>query len=186
MAKESVKDRIISAASDLFYIDGYNQTGINKILEVAQVSKDSMYRHFRSKEAIAVAYLEKRHWLFMQGLEEFVVNEKDGNDKVLAVFDCIEYYIGKFEFRGCGFQNIITDLPKGQDSIVEAVRIHINDFHLFIYNELKKNAIADKKAKELSAEIFVLLEGALILSQIQKSTAPINVGKRACRKILNM
>ncbi len=42
MVKESVKDKIILTASELFYMDGYNQTGINKILEVAKVSKDSM------------------------------------------------------------------------------------------------------------------------------------------------
>ena len=61
MKREGVKERIITAASHVFYFDGYNQTGINKILKEAEVSKDSMYRHFRSKEDIAVAYLIGRH-----------------------------------------------------------------------------------------------------------------------------
>ena len=61
MKKLGVKDRIVETASDLFYHNGYNQTGINQIIAEAGVAKASMYQHYRSKEDIAVAYLRKRH-----------------------------------------------------------------------------------------------------------------------------
>ena len=60
MEKKGAKERIIDAASHLFYFEGYNQTGINQILKESGSSKDSMYRHFSSKEEIAVTYLKKQ------------------------------------------------------------------------------------------------------------------------------
>ncbi|MFT6754704.1 MAG: AcrR family transcriptional regulator, partial [Urechidicola sp.] len=53
MRKQGVKERIIATASDLFYNQGYNQTGINQIISEAGVAKASLYQHFRSKEDIA-------------------------------------------------------------------------------------------------------------------------------------
>ena len=52
MEKKGAKERIIDAASHLFYFEGYNQTGINQILKESGASKDSMYRHFSSKEDV--------------------------------------------------------------------------------------------------------------------------------------
>ena len=69
MEKKGAKERIIEAASRLFYFKGYNQTGINQIIAEANVAKASMYQHFRSKEDIAVAYLIRRHAMWMGNLK---------------------------------------------------------------------------------------------------------------------
>ncbi|CAM4407001.1 TetR/AcrR family transcriptional regulator [Zobellia nedashkovskayae] len=182
--RESVKDRIITAASELFYFDGYNQTGINKIIEEAQVSKDSMYRHFGSKEAIAVAYLEKRQRMISQEMTEFISAYSPGNDKIIGIFDYLLHWLGEVDFRGCGFQNIITDIPKDQESIKDAVRMYKNEVHEFIQNELNKTASEEMDTIEISNEVMVLIEGAIMLSQIQKNTWPLIAAKKACIKIL--
>lgn len=61
MKEQSVRERIIDTASRLFYFNGYNQTGVNQIIKEASVAKASLYQHFRSKEDIAVVYLQRRH-----------------------------------------------------------------------------------------------------------------------------
>ncbi|MEO9891871.1 TetR/AcrR family transcriptional regulator [Aurantibacter sp.] len=184
MSKLKVKEKILTAASELFYFDGYNQTGVNKILEKAQVSKDSMYRHFGSKEAIAVAYLEKKQKTLMIDLNEKLSSHKSGPEKVLGLFDYLIEWLGEVDYRGCGFQNIITDIPNDQDAIKEAVRNSKNEVHEFVYKQLKNSTQMKVTAKESSEEVMVLIEGALILSQIQKDTWPIVAAKKACVKVL--
>mgnify|MGYP003651832477 CR=1 FL=1 len=49
MKKLGVRERIIGTASELFYNQGYNQTGINQIIDQAGVAKASMYQHFNCK-----------------------------------------------------------------------------------------------------------------------------------------
>ena len=45
----------------MFHKQGFNSTGINQIIEEAKVAKASFYQHFKSKEDLCVAFLEKRH-----------------------------------------------------------------------------------------------------------------------------
>lgn len=185
MKREGVKERIITAASHLFYFDGYNQTGINKILKEAEVSKDSMYRYFRSKEDIAVAYLIGRHSMWMGKLNTYVKSEKSNKKKVIASFDYLIDWLENVDFRGCGWQNIIADLPKDHDKIRDQAVLHKNELRKWIHNLLiEEGQYSTSEAKELGDEVIVLIEGAIILSQIQKEAWPIITAKRTCVKLL--
>jgi AcrR family transcriptional regulator len=180
MKRQGVKERIIETASELFYNNGYNQTGINQIIAEAGVAKASMYQHFRSKEDIAVAYLKQRHINWMRSLQEFVSSKVTNKEKIIASFDYLESWLSSVNYRGCGFQNIICDLPQDQQKIKDQVLLHKTDVKKLIDSLLHD----DTNQKDLGDEIVVLLEGAIILSQIQKNSWPIASAKRAAIKLL--
>ena len=46
MRESAVKDRILDTASRLFYDQGYHITGINQIIEEAEIARASLYNHF--------------------------------------------------------------------------------------------------------------------------------------------
>jgi AcrR family transcriptional regulator len=185
MKKLGVKDRIVETASDLFYNNGYNQTGINQIIAEAGVAKASMYQHFRSKEDIAVAYLRKRHINWMGSLQDFVASNKSNKQKLIGSFDYLESWLTSVEFRGCGWQNIITDLPQDHDKIRNQAVLHKNDVRAWVHTLLKEtDGYSEKQAKQLGDEVVILLEGAIILSQIQKDKWPIIAAKRAAIRLL--
>lgn len=185
MRKLGVKERIIETASDLFYSQGYNQTGINQIIEEAGVAKASMYQHFRSKEDIAVAYLIARHTMWMGKLEESISKQKGSKRKVIGIFDYLMEWLTAVNFRGCGWQNIITDLPENHDKIKNQAIFHKNELRIWVQEKLmEEEEFTTKKAKDLGDQVLVLIEGAIILSQIQKNSWPIATAKRACKKLL--
>lgn len=187
MKKPTVKERIINTASELFYFQGYNQTGINQIIDEAGVAKASMYQYFRSKEDIAVAYLKARHIMWMGKLNECVERKDNEGGKVLGCFDYLTEWLTEVNFRGCGWQNIITDLPEDHVKIKDQAILHKNDFRTFIHNLLKENdGYTNKQAEQLGDEILILLEGAIILSQIQKNDWPIRSAKSACKKLITI
>ncbi len=180
MRKLSVKERVIETASSLFYFNGYNQTGINQIIAESGVAKASMYQHFRSKEDIAVAYLQGRHIMWMVKLNECVDRVNHKNGKVLGCFDFLTEWLTEVDFRGCGWQNIITDLPKNHTKIMDQAILHKNEFREWIHNLMKEENIYTKdQAEKLGDEILILIEGAIILSQIQKNDWPIKRAKSA-------
>lgn len=186
MKKLGVRDRIIETASDLFYNQGYNQTGINQIIDQAGVAKASMYQHFRSKEDIAVAYLITRHIMWVRKLEERVLKEKSPKGKVIGVFDYLMDWLTEVNFRGCGWQNIITDLPIDHNKIKDQAILHKNELRSWVQKQLTVEAeYTNQKAKDLGDQVIVLIEGAIILSQIQKNSWPIKSAKKACKKILS-
>src|SRR5579872_4394601 len=69
---ESVKDSqridprttILEAADHLFYTEGIRATGTEKIMSIAAVAKATFYRHFESKDALVLAYLDNRDQSF--------------------------------------------------------------------------------------------------------------------------
>ena len=58
------RERILETASRLFYTQGYNNTGINQILDEAKVAKASLYLHFGSKDELGIHYLKagRKEW----------------------------------------------------------------------------------------------------------------------------
>ena len=186
MKELSVRERIIRTASDLFYFNGYNQTGINQIIKDANVAKASMYQHFRSKEEVAVAYLNGRHHMWMGNLFDFVAHKKSNKEKIIASFDYLLDWLNEVNFRGCGFQNIICDIPNDHDKVKAQVVSHKNDLRKWIQSKLKEDGdYSSKEADELGDEILVLIEGAIMLSQIQTKDWPITSAKNTCIKLLS-
>jgi AcrR family transcriptional regulator len=185
--KPGVKERILKTAAELFYFEGYNQTGINQIISEAKVAKASMYQHFRSKQDIAVAYLQERHEMWMNMLFDYVLNKEKGTAQIISCFDFLDAWLNKVDFRGCGFQNIITDLPKEQIKIPEVVYFHKKALKKWIQTNLSQvSDIKPKEVEPLSLEIMVLVEGAIMLSQINKNNAPILAAKRTCEKLFKI
>jgi len=54
------RERILEVADRLFYAEGVGATGTEKIMALAEVAKATFYRHFESKDALVLAYLENR------------------------------------------------------------------------------------------------------------------------------
>jgi AcrR family transcriptional regulator len=186
MRKQGVKERIIATASDLFYNNGYNQTGINQIIAEAGVAKASMYQHFRSKEDIAVAYLKQRHINWMGSLIDFVSSADSNKEKLIMSFDFLKTWLDEVNYRGCGFQNIICDLPQDQQKIKDQVVLHKNDLKELVYKLLKEDGdYTNSEAEALGNELLVLMEGSIILSQIQNRNWPILAAKSAGIKLLS-
>lgn len=184
MKKLSVKERVIEAASRLFYNEGYNQTGINQIISEASVAKASMYQHFRSKEDIAVAYLQGRHIMWMGKLQSFVAENSDAKGKLIGSFDYLMHWLEEVDYRGCGFQNIICDIPLDHQKIKDQVQLHKSELRQWIHTLIKEdNSLSVKDAEALGDEILVLQEGAIILSQIQKESWPIATAKITAQRV---
>ena len=82
--------RLLDAASDLFYDRGIRAVGVDLIAETAGTTKKTLYDRFGSKDALVALYLRRRalRWQeFLTGrLEE---SGPDAADQVSAVFDAL-------------------------------------------------------------------------------------------------
>ena len=55
------RERLLATASDLFYAEGINSVGVNRIVSAGNVTLATFYRHFPSKQDLVVAYLHRIH-----------------------------------------------------------------------------------------------------------------------------
>jgi len=80
------RERILNAAQRLFREQGINNTGMNQLCEVAQVSKHTAYQHFAGKDELIAAYLR---WLDSDAMLDSVFGRTDltPRERLLAVFE---------------------------------------------------------------------------------------------------
>ena len=85
--KRSPRERLLEAASELFYAEGIQSVGIDRVIERAGVAKASLYSTFGSKEELVRAYLDERHAKLLAWRRAAAAAVDDPVEKILAVFD---------------------------------------------------------------------------------------------------
>jgi AcrR family transcriptional regulator len=111
-ATRSARDRLLTAAGELFYESGIAATGVDAVLRRAGVSPATMYAHFAGKDALVAAYLEQRHHRWRQTWDEVLGERTDPVERLLSVFDAVTRYRQREgNRRGCAFLAAATELP---------------------------------------------------------------------------
>ena len=174
----SKRDQLLEAAWRLFYRDGYHATGIDRILAEAGVAKMTLYKHFRSKEELILAVLEKRSQLFWESFSRFLQAKKRTPDQqLLAVFEWLISWIKGKEFRGCFFQKAMAEYQEVQDPIHQAALAHKTAFHAEIRRLVAAAGLT--RAKGLADQLALLVEGAIVNSHAIGSSTPAVHAKEA-------
>lgn len=159
--KESLRNQILKVADELFYRDGIHVTGVDTIIAKSGVAKTTLYRYFRSKDDLVVAYLEDRNRRFWECIEA-AINQAPDDPKaqLLAIFEWLEELLAKPDCYGCPFLITITEFPALDYPGHQVAVAHKNQMRDQL-TELAKQAGA-AKPKELGAHLLMLLDGAFV------------------------
>jgi AcrR family transcriptional regulator len=124
-AHRSPRERLLEAAGELFYAEGVQSVGIDRVIERAGVAKASLYSTFGSKEELVRAYLDERHARIVGRLRAAVDAVDPGNpvERILAVFDAQAELFRGPDFHGCAFTAAAAEAPR-DGRIDEAARAY--------------------------------------------------------------
>jgi AcrR family transcriptional regulator len=158
------RERILAAASDLFYRQGIRAVGVDAIAEAAGTNKMTLYRHFESKDALVAEYLRRlsgKSDVFWARIKE----EHPGNPRkqLGAWIEAAGRDANDPQGRGCALANAAVELAEKDHPARRVIEEH-------------KRATRDRLAKlcaeaglkqpeMLADELFLLLEGARVCSQ---------------------
>jgi AcrR family transcriptional regulator len=179
----SKRDQLLETAWQLFYRDGYHATGIDRILSKAGVAKMTLYKHFRSKEELILAVLEKRSGQFRESFSEFLDAKKRTPERdLLAVFDWLITWVESKEFRGCLFQKAMAEYQELEDPIHQAALAHKTAFH----DEIRRLVVAAglAKPKALTDQLALLVEGAILNSHAVGASTPAVHAREAAQTLV--
>jgi len=110
-ARRPARERLLAAAEELFYQEGVQSVGIDKVIERAGVAKASLYGNFNSKDDLVRAYLDSRFEARRAAIETKLALHKAPREKMLAVFDAMTEAIAKPNYRGCAFLRATAEMP---------------------------------------------------------------------------
>ena len=181
MEKKPVKERLLETAGRLFYEQGYHATGINQIINEAEIAKASFYQHFPSKEALCVAYLEERHLHSHELQKEFISDGKTPTDRVCNLFQNIRRNAELYNFNGCHFLNISAEIHEYDSGIRQVVRKHKTKLIKLIEDTL----CGYQNSKQLAEMIYVIYEGANMTVKNYRELWPLERSIEAVRALLS-
>src|SRR5215470_6538566 len=176
------RDRLLDAASELFYEHGVHTVGIDTIIERAGVAKASLYSAFGSKEELVRAYLEARHASRRATVLAEMALHDDPRGKLLALFDVLETTVTRPQFRGCAFANASAE--SAPDSAAAEVTRHARAWLLAVMTE-QAMALGAAEPALLARQLTLLYDGALAQSRLDRGPAAATAAKAAAQALID-
>jgi AcrR family transcriptional regulator len=169
-----VRERILQTASELFYREGARAVGVDLVVEWAGVAKTSLYRHFRTKDELIGAFLEREDEQFWQQWDS--VAQRHRSD-AQAELDTHIYWIGerlgRNNCRGCPQLIVAAEFPYADHPARRVALSHKQQLR----SRLK--GIADRlgarKPDDLAAQLLLLINGAFVSSQVIAAGEAVSV-----------
>ncbi|MBE7438882.1 MAG: TetR/AcrR family transcriptional regulator [Spirochaetales bacterium] len=182
----SVRERLVQTAMDLFYRQGYAESGLKQILKESAVARASFYDHFASKEELALYYLQSQSDLYRERTRRLMEHHPHPLDYVEVQVRLLRKAIKSPVFFGCALANFAA-LPQEDRLKEKAEQITREWCSLYAqYFDAARKArilLPTCDVWELAIQFKTIYEGSLILWRMSGQPDPI-VHSRELYRIL--
>ena len=177
------RERLISAAYDLFSKDGISQVGIDTVLAKSGCAKASLYGNFKNKVELAIAFLDRREAIWTRGWLESEIERraKTPENQLLAIFDVFDGWFHKKTFEGCSFINVLLE-SKVDSPIRQAAAMHLAKIRAIVRGLAEE---ANLREPETFAQAWHMLMKGSIVSAGEGNRNAAREAKRAARLVLD-
>jgi AcrR family transcriptional regulator len=158
----TARERILAAAYELFAHRGIQAVGIDAIVERSGVARQTLYRHFASKQELVLAFLELREEQWTKGwLQGEVERRASGpEERLLAIFDVFDGWFHSAGFEGCSFINVMLESADPADPVHRASVSYLAAIRHFLQDLARKARIADPDG--FSHKWHILMKGSIV------------------------
>jgi AcrR family transcriptional regulator len=180
--RRPARERLLAAANELFYEEGFNLVGIDRVIERAGVAKASLYDCFGSKEELIRSYLQERHAARQLRMRERLARYATPKEKILEVFDSMAEAAAKPDFRGCAFARASAEARPG--SSVKAMCDESRAWNLALFADLaKQDGAADPD--RVAQQLRVLYDGAMVSAHLDTSSTAVAAARAMAEVVLD-
>ncbi|MBE9567541.1 MAG: TetR/AcrR family transcriptional regulator [Proteobacteria bacterium] len=167
---EGNRQRIVSAADNLFYRNGYNQTSFQDISDATGIPRGNFYYYFKTKDEILNAVVDSRVAELSTMLQQCEAATADARERLHLFTDMLEFKRDDVLQSGCPIGTLSSELAKAHgavndDSASDGLRQDRSG------QELSRPEIS---RQEKSKQVFLLLR-----DWVQKQFAALGVDDAA-------
>jgi AcrR family transcriptional regulator len=158
------RERILEAASELFYRHGIRAVGVDAIAEAADTNKMTLYRHFPSKDELIAECLREHarevdtYW---DALTAKYAGDPEG--EIRAWLQAVATCVTDVGARGCVVANAAVELPEKDHPARQVIEAHKRGARDRLMTLFRAAGLIEPEG--LADEVFLLIEGARINMQ---------------------
>ncbi len=181
---EPTRERIVQAASALFYNEGIRRVSVDEVAAKAGLTKRTLYYHFKSKDDLVAAYLAARDQPNLALFRKWFAEAEGGvSAKVEAIFKNLARSARHPKWKGCGFLRTSAELANMPGH--PAIRIgaaHKKKFEDWLRATFAEQGIADPL--KLARQILLLLDGSFAVVLLHRDASYMETAGEAARTLI--
>lgn len=180
--KTSARERLLLAANELFYAEGVQSVGIDRVIEHAGVAKASLYNCYGSKEGLVRAYLDYRRERNVDRITRVLTRFRTPRERLLGMFDAQGELITSPGYNGCAFAAASAEAPRGGS--VEQASDEYRAWMRALFAELAAEVgVADPEG--LARQLHLLYDGATFSSKMDHDPTAASVAREAAAMLVD-
>ena len=180
--RTSARERLLAAADELFYENGINTVGIDRIIERADVAKASLYDCFGSKDELIRAYLEARNTARQARLDEWLSRYDTAQKKILGIFELLSVTSSQPDYKGCAFVRASAD-GNASDK-VKGVCDRSRAMMIDRFTSLAREAGA-ASPEQLGQQLMLLYDGASVAAYVDRNRNAASLAREVAEQLLS-
>lgn len=172
-------ERILRAAYDLFSRRGIRDVGVDELIARSGVANATFYRHFTSKEALALAFLQRREQIWTLGtiVSQSLSRGTTPREQLLAIFDIFDEWFHRRDYEGDPFVTVLLEM--GPDHVLGRASLdHLRTIRGMIGELAGKAGLSDPDGFARSWQI--LMKGSIIAAGMGDLEAARRAQEMAC------
>lgn len=155
------REFLLQTAEAIFSKEGFKGVSVDRVLADAGVAKMTLYKGFKSKNALICETLRRRGDRLAAHLETFIVRAGPrAEDQILSCFDGMQDWSRRPDFNGCYFVSALNEYSDSQNEIGEIARQYKMRFLDRLYSLCLPLDLAQPESVPKS--LFMLIEGATV------------------------
>ncbi|MEE1939712.1 TetR/AcrR family transcriptional regulator [Streptomyces sp. TRM 70361] len=157
MPTEDTRTRLVAHATSLFHREGFHAVGVDRLAAELGISKKTLYKQFRSKDALLAEVLDRCDDMAVRDFPD-ESDDASPQERLLGVFDAQRAYCEAPEFSGCFFVNIATEFRDPSHPAVRQACFHKSQLHAYVRRQAEIAGALDPEA--VAEQLVVLHTGA--------------------------
>ncbi|MFC8516551.1 TetR/AcrR family transcriptional regulator [Streptomyces sp. NPDC057257] len=118
------RERLLKTAGQLFYAEGIQRVGVDRLVAESKVTNATFYRHFPSKEDLAVAYIGSVDQAIRTQIGSLTAADLPPDAILRGIGASLVDQIRSPGYRGCAFLNAAAEFPDPDHPVHRAVVQH--------------------------------------------------------------
>ncbi len=175
---ETIQQRVLQAATELFDSRGINSSGIDTIIAHSGIAKASLYKYFPSKNQLIIEYLkQKSNRLFNWLNQQLDKKSTNSQERLFELCELFEQWMSTTDFQGLPFHIASVEFPDPAHPVHHySVKLSMQ-LQDYIANIAKQAGI--KQARVLAQQLAIIFEGGAMLARLQPHSGAAKRAKNA-------
>jgi AcrR family transcriptional regulator len=179
----SPRDRILDVSAELFGLYGVQAVGIDGIIDRADVAKATLYKQFRSKDDLILAWLRGPDARWLDWFAPEVERRTDVPlERLDVLFDVLQEWFERDDFHGCAYENVAAEVRVSDGPIRTEIRSYVQEVEDWLRRLIEAAEIPH--ADELAPQLRLLVAGSTWIAFITGSSSPAATARAAAKTLL--